>query len=82
VWLNNLPLPEDYCGNPEPACKVDPNKCPDLFKIWKYGFYRKLNDNRYEWIAFCNPLSSQYGITFNTQKFKEILDANLPEKKK
>ena len=83
VWLNNLPLPEAVCGKFDEAnpCHKDPARCSPPEAVWTGGFYRRLDNDKFEWIAFCNPLSKQYGITFNAQKFYNVLDAELPEKK-
>lgn len=65
IWLNSG-LPKEIC-----------DKNPELNS---YGFYRKLNDGKYELLSYCNANSERY-LSMHEEKFKEILDATLPEDK-
>lgn len=63
IWLNSG-LPQDLC-----------TKYPELTN---YGFYRALNDGKYELLSYCNGNAEKY-ISMQKDKFNEILDATLPE---
>lgn len=64
AWLNN--------GLPAELCEKEP-----LLK--NYGFYRKLNTGKYEFIGFCSPDSAHW-IAFFDQDLKKLLDATVPRK--
>jgi hypothetical protein len=65
IWLNNTPIPEDICLR-EPSLK-------------DYGFYRKLNDGKLEFVSFCSPEAFHW-IAMHELDFKDLLDKYVPEK--
>ena len=62
-WLNNG-LPAELC-----------EKMPEL---WKRGFYRKLNTDKYEFISFCDPRARDWIASYKDD-VNRILDAYLPK---
>lgn len=60
---------------------MDPIACANQPEVNRYGFYRKLNNGKLEFIPFCSPSARGY-IAIKTTKFYEVLDQYLPEKKK
>ncbi len=68
IWLTNC-LPEAVCTN------------PDFSELKKYGFYRKLNTGKLEFISFCNPLCLKM-MAFYGPEFTLYLDALLPPEPK
>jgi hypothetical protein len=66
IWLNN--------GMSEELCQEMP-------QLRQYGFYRRLNSGRLEFLSFCNPEARKY-VAMYGPKFNEVLDKLLPEKKK
>ena len=64
IWLTNAPLPLEYC-----------EQIPEL-KM--YGFYRKLNNNKIEFVSFCKKESRDF-VTMPRSEFDEILDQALPK---
>lgn len=62
VWLNNG-LPPELCA-----------KHPELRD---YGFYRRLNDGKVEFIAFCDPLSVHWLAVYD-RDYQRLLDKYLP----
>lgn len=57
VWLNNAPLPQDVCRGPAKD----------------YGFYRRLNDGRLEFVSFCRPEAKNW-IAIHKDDLQKILD--------
>jgi hypothetical protein len=66
TWLNNSDALADLC-----------HRVPELND---YGFYRRLNDGRFEFVSFCNPLAAHF-IGIRDEDLKKILDALLPKKR-
>lgn len=64
VWLTNAPLPLEYC-----------QQIPEL-KL--YGFYRKLNNGKIEFVSFCKKESRDF-VTMPRSEFDELLDQALPK---
>lgn len=64
VWLNNLPLPKEIC-DASPELKLR-------------GFYRLLNDGKYEIVSVCNPSITEF-VEMPKDDFNRILDALLPK---
>ena len=64
TWLNNTEALAELC-----------QKTPELKD---YGFYRKLNDGKLEFISFCNPLAKRM-ISIIDSDLQKILDENLPK---
>jgi hypothetical protein len=46
LWLANVPIPQEICQR-ESALN-------------DYGYYRKLSDNRIEFVSFCEQKSNQF----------------------
>lgn len=73
VWLHGA-IPEELC-----------NKYPELKQ---YGIFRRLNDDQngkpqWEFLPYCEKDGIKYVeryLGFNSEKFYEILNAELPEK--
>lgn len=65
VWLNNAPIPTEICDR-EPQLK-------------QYGFYRKLDDGKFEFMSFCKPGAEKW-VGIYGPDFYKFLDALLPEK--
>jgi hypothetical protein len=65
TWLNN--------GLPEDLCVSEP-------RLRDYGFYRRLNDGRLEFMAFCNPQSVHW-LSFFDQDLNTLVDKLLPERR-
>ena len=63
IWLNNAPIPADICER-EPQLK-------------QYGFYRKLDNGKIEFLSFCKPSAGQWVAVYGPQFYK-FLDALLP----
>jgi hypothetical protein len=61
AWLNN--------GLPEELCKKEP-------ELQNYGFYRRLNNGKFDFISFCNPESKRW-ISFFDQDLKKLLNATI-----
>lgn len=66
IWLNNTPIPNDICER-EPELK-------------SYGFYRRLNDGKFEFMSFCNPEAVQW-LSIHKDEFFRFMDKLLPEPK-
>lgn len=63
IWLNN--------GLPTEICAREP-------ELQNYGFYRKLSDGNYEFVAYCNPLSAHWIAIFD-EDLEKILGETLPK---
>lgn len=72
IWLNNSPLPEALCGDELSTPRSE---------LWNYGFYRRLNDGRLEFISFCDPQAAKWLGIIDTD-FKNLLDKYVPEKRR
>lgn len=70
IFLNNF---NDKDNSMAGVCERNP-------EIKQYGFYRKLNTGKLEFVSVCNPIARDY-IAVNKDDFNRILDANLPESK-
>jgi hypothetical protein len=70
TWLNNFKaVPKEYCG-------TSTNRGP----LWDYGFYRKLNTGKYQFISLCtNQGSEMFSVT--DSDYQKILEAALPKGK-
>jgi len=55
--------------------------CKELPELNQYGFYRKLNNGKLEFITFCKPEARKY-ISIHGDKFNQLLEQLLPEKRK
>lgn len=65
IWLNNGPLPEEICLR-EPALK-------------DYGFYRRLNDGKLEFLSFCDPKAREW-LAMHQEDFNKLMDeAGIPK---
>lgn len=64
IWLNNSPIPEEICLRE-----------PDLRN---YGFYRRLDNGKIEFISWCNKEASHWLSIFD-KDLERILKATLPE---
>ena len=67
TWLNNTEALTELCF-----------KVPELKD---YGFYRKLNDGKIEFISFCDP-NAAHMISIIDKDFEDILNKLLPKEKK
>lgn len=65
VWLNN--------GMPAEICAREP-------ELLNYGFYRRLNDDKFEFISFCDERAKNW-LGIYKADFEKMLDALLPEKR-
>lgn len=65
AWLNNTDALLDLCI-----------KVPELKD---YGFYRRLDDGKIQFLSFCDPNAVRM-IAFKDEDLNKILDALLPEK--
>lgn len=72
VWLNNAPLPAEMCG-PKPT-QPDPHHVT----LWDYGFYRRLNSGKFEFISFCDQDAAKWVAVYQDD-FNKILDGLLPK---
>lgn len=73
IWDNNGLSPE-LCETVKP-----PELRSDLAKqLWQYGFYRRLDRGKFEFMAFCDPKAVHWLAVYD-QDFNEILDKTLPE---
>jgi hypothetical protein len=64
TWLNNFhAIPHEFCGDTN-------NRGP----LWNYGFFRRLNDGRLQFISIC---TEQAGRMFTTteEDYRKLLDA-------
>lgn len=64
VWNNNAPIPAEICER-EPELK-------------KYGFYRRLNDGKFEFVSWCDPISVHWLAAFD-KDLEKILGETLPK---
>lgn len=64
VWLNNAPIPPALC-----------DQSPELKN---YGFYRRLNTGKIEFVSFCSPLANRWISAFDDD-FNRILDDTIPK---
>lgn len=65
TWLTNSPLPAALCER-EPELK-------------DYGFYRRLDDGKFELISFCNPLAAKM-LGMHKDDYKDLLGSAGVEK--
>ncbi len=66
IWLNNAPIPVELCEE-KPELK-------------QYGFYRRLNDGKLEFISFCDPSAHKWLAMYETD-FNRILDELIPRRR-
>lgn len=59
VWATNAPFPAELCAR-EP-------------EVSQYGFFRRLNDGRLEFVSFCSPEASLY-VTMYSDDFERIMN--------
>lgn len=64
IWLNNAPIPADLC-----AANKDLNK---------YGFYRRLNNDKFEFISFCDKSANRWVAMFEND-FNNLLNQYVPK---
>jgi hypothetical protein len=65
IWLNNGPIPKEICERePEVA--------------W-YGFYRRLNNGKLEFVSFCNPDSKEW-LAMHKDDFAELINRGTAPK--
>ena len=64
LWLNNAPLPAYLC--------ILHSELRD------YGFYRKLEDGRIEFVSFCQA-EAQRWIAIHESDLKRLLDKYVPK---
>lgn len=64
--------------------------CEAMPELKAFGKYRKLDSGKIEFIAYCTHMQDEHGlpipvvqtyVSFQKDKFAEILDALLPAKK-
>lgn len=67
IWLNNSPLPKELCFQGEVKTV-----------LWDYGFYRKLDSGKLEFISFCDPSASQW-LSVYKDDFNRMMDEYLPD---
>lgn len=65
IWLNNGPLPESICES--------------IPEIKLYGFYRKLDNGKYEFLSYCSQISPEM-ISMTADDMNKFLD-ELPNGK-
>ena len=63
IWMNNG-LPDDVCER-EPVLK-------------QHGFYRKLNNGKYDFRSFCHPEAVRW-LSMHETDFNKLLDEALPK---
>lgn len=59
VWATNAPIPAELCER-EP-------------EVSQYGFFRRLNDGRLEFVSFCKKEASLY-VTMYSDDFERIMN--------
>lgn len=64
VWLNN--------GISAEICEREPS-------LRDHGFYRRLNDGRYEFISFCDERAKDW-LGVHSTDFNRVLDELLPQR--
>lgn len=62
-YLNN--------GLPADLCEREP-------RLRDYGFYRRLNDGRFEFVSFCSPDAKRY-LGILDDDLERLLDKTLPK---
>ncbi len=65
IWLNNAPLPDSVCVIPENT---------------HYGFYRRLNDGRFEFVSFCDARAHDW-LAIHKDEFQRLLEKAYPKNK-
>lgn len=63
LWLNN---------------GMDPELCRTVPALSDYGFYRRLNDGRLEFISYCKPEAMKMSAVTD-EDLNKILDSLLPK---
>jgi hypothetical protein len=63
LWLNNSPIPKELC-----------EREPDLKD---YGFYRELNNGKYEFVTFCDPLAKEFFAIYKKDLETILNDAGV-----
>jgi hypothetical protein len=70
IWLNNTPIPQDICDR--------------QIELWSYGFYRKLNNGKIEFVSFCKKEAREW-LAMNKVDFNKFMDQvtvpNEPKRK-
>jgi len=66
IWLNN------FNDSIQPICARDP-------ELKNYGFYRKLNTGKIEFVSVCS-LQAVHFVALPEKDFNNILDQALPKK--
>jgi hypothetical protein len=66
IYFNNSPLPEQFCEVLADGSKVGLG--------WGYGFYRRLNDGKLQFISFCHPDAKNW-IAMHKDDYKKITDS-------
>lgn len=66
LWLNNAQIPKELCDK-EPALK-------------DYGFFRRLDSGKLEFVSWCDPLARRWLAIFDDD-LERLLDKTLPKEK-
>lgn len=66
LWLNNSPLPIELCAQHQ--------------ELNNYGFYRRITDDNFEFISFCDQSASKW-IAIHESDLEKLLDKYVPESK-
>jgi hypothetical protein len=59
LWLNNSAIPSDVCTR-EPS-------------LYDYGFYRKLNNGKLEFVSFCDKQANEF-LAIHKTDFNNLMD--------
>lgn len=59
---------------------VPPELCDKEPELKKHGFYRTLNNGKFEFISFCDPLSVHW-LAIYDKDLEKLLNENLPKNK-
>lgn len=68
IWLNNF---NDESNSMAGVCERNP-------EIKQYGFYRKLNSGKLEFVSICNQTAINY-LGVQKDDFNRLLDKALPK---
>ena len=83
IWLNNKMSPS-LC-NPDQALlaiglETGFYKMVNGKPQFQYGFYRRLNDGKIEFLSYCTEAGGKM-VSMDVEKFNQFLDELLPKKK-
>jgi hypothetical protein len=68
IWLNNF---NDDKNSMAGVCERNP-------EIKQYGFYRKLNNGKLEFVSICNTTARNY-LAVQKDDFNRLIDKALPK---